>query len=202
MNKIDLLIKEKRAELSILEAEMYEALKFSADRDYEYAALLSPLIGGLRREIVQLEDLALLPDPPSGDGFEARVWQLLTGPHRSLEIWISIREYDSSLTTLFLEMRKLKARHTLSCTLRIAECIQRRVHYEYAAASLQHIGWQMMRGGKVFRRKAVLSNAGDLGTFCQWMSVTMLEPFAGVWQYAEGQYYRFSGITGPAAFVI
>jgi hypothetical protein len=191
LNKIDLLIEEKRGELRILETEMYEALRFPGDRDYEYAALLYPLIGGLRQEIVQLEALALRSDPPSGEGFEARVWQLLTGPYRSLEIWISIRDYDSSQTTLLFEMRKLKARHTVSCTLRVAECIERRLHYDYAA-SLQHIGWQMMRGGKVFRRKAVLRNYGDLETLCQWMSVTMLEPFAGIWQYGEGQYYRFT----------
>ena len=191
MDKIDLLINEKRAELRILEAEIYEALKYPGDRDYEYAALLYPLIGGLLQEIVKLEALALRPDPPSGEGFEARVWQLLTGPYRSLEIWISIPDYDCPQTTLLLEMRRLKARHTVSCTLRVVECMERYLHYDDAAASLQHIGWQMMRGGKVFRRKAVLRNLGDLETFCQWMSVTMLEPFAGIWQYDEGQYYRF-----------
>jgi hypothetical protein len=189
LNKIDLLIKELRAELGMLEAEMCEALRFPGDRDYEYAALLSPLIGGLQREITKLETLAICPDPTSGEGFEARVWQLLNGPYRSLEVWVSTQNCDWPQTNLLLEIRRLKARHTLSCTLRVVECIQRFLYYDYAA-SLQHIGWQMMQGGKMFRRKAVLRNLDDLETFCQWISVTMLEPFAGIWQREEGQYYR------------
>jgi hypothetical protein len=191
LNKIDLLLDEKRAELKTLDNEMYEALRYPGDRDYGYAALLYPLIGGLQREIRKLETLARLSEPPVEERFEARVWHLLTGQSQSLEMWVSIRDYHVPQTTFLLEIRKLKAKHTLSCTLLFAKCFEQYVFYDSAAPFLEQIGWHKMRGGRMFKRKAVVKNLNDLEKFCQWMSATMLEGFDGVWKYSDGQYYRF-----------
>lgn len=191
MNKIDLIIKEKRAELNLLQHEMDEALRFAGDRDYEYAALLYPLIGGLEREIEKFVALSQRPDPVSGNGFELHIKKLLSGPFQSLEIWFETQDYWIPQTTRLLMIRKLKKRHRVSCTIEFAKCFEQNLHIESAISMLQHIGWQRIRSGKAFGRKVELRTSTDIDTFCQLMSLTVLEIFRGVWEQGQGQYFRF-----------
>lgn len=190
MNKIDLIIKEKRAELATLELEKYEALKYAGDRDYAYVAILYPIMSMVEREIAKFEKLKHRPDPPASEGFEAQVWQMLKGPFQSLEIWVEIEDYSVSQTTRLLEIKKLKARNRISCTIRMDKCFQQYLHQEYAASILEHIGWQKIDYGKSFRRKTILKTLDDLETFCQWMSATMLDGLDGILRYSKAQYYR------------
>lgn len=192
MNNIDLIITEKKAELDLLQNEMHEALKYSGDRDYEYAALLYPLIAGLEREIKMLGTLAQRPDPTSGNGFESHFRKLLAGSFRSLEIWVETQDYWISQTTRMVEIRKLKKRHTVSCTIEFAKCFEQYLPYEFAVSSLQHIGWQTIRNGKAFRRKVELKTSKDIETFCQGMSLIVLEIFRGIWENGRTQYFRFT----------
>jgi hypothetical protein len=185
-----LLIREKRNELNLLQHEMQDALKFPGDRDYEYVALLYPLISGLEREIEKLEALAQRPDPSSDDGFEAHVRQFLSEPYQLMEIWVDIQDYYEPQSFCLLEIRKLKSKYTVSCTIRIEDNIERYLILDTTSSLFEKVGWHKV-GRKMFRRKAVLKEATSLESFCQLMSVTMLDSFDGILEYGKRQYYRF-----------
>lgn len=169
---------------------MKDALKYPEDKDYEYAALLYPLIGEVEREIKKLEALEQRPDPTSDDGFEAHVRQFLAGPYRLMEIWIDIEDYDGSRSICLLEIRKLQPRFTVSCTIRIGDDIELYLTHDATSSLFEHIGWHK-KGRGIFRHKAVLKEPANLERFCQLISVTLLDVFAGILKYGKKQYYRF-----------
>jgi len=55
LDKLDLLLREKQAELQVLLGELAEALAGIDAQDYEWAARVQPLIHGVRAEIERLK---------------------------------------------------------------------------------------------------------------------------------------------------
>jgi hypothetical protein len=107
-----------------------------------------------------------------------------------MEIWLDIQDYCEPQSFCLLEIRKLKAKYTVSCTIRIEDNIERYLILDTTSSLFEKVGWHKV-GRKMFRRKAVLKEPASLERFCQLMSVTMLDSFDGILEYGKRQYYRF-----------
>ena len=100
VEKLDLIIHDKQAELRALEAELAEALTGIESPDYEWAARIHPLIYAVQFEIDRLEELRLVPDPQAG--FAARLSRLLTDNALTA---LGQRIYSRAPSTLGLDHR-------------------------------------------------------------------------------------------------
>lgn len=189
MDKLDLIIREKHAELQGLQAELNEALTGIESPDYETAGRLQQVIDGLMAEIGRLKKLRMVQ--PATQDFPTWLSRLLTDDTvTTLELWTRIKDYESDTSTRMLEIRKGKTGHRISCTLRLTEPTDAHLHRDYTVADLQHIGWKAGRGTRTFYFKTRLRSPDAFDAFCQMMSVTMLEALASLWGHGE-QYYRF-----------
>lgn len=103
MDKLDLLIKEKQAELRGLLAELQDALTDLDIPDYETAGRLQPIVYAVMREIRQLESLGTVSFTP--DDFQANFSRFLTDDTlHTLELWTFVRGfYGHGLETPRLE---------------------------------------------------------------------------------------------------
>jgi hypothetical protein len=193
LDKLDLIIREKQAELQSLQAELHEALtgvKLPGIElpDYETAGRLQPVLYGLMTEIERLEKLRIVQ--PATQDFQTYLSRLLTDDTVStLELWTQIRDYWSDTTIRLLEIRKGKTGHRISCMLRLGEPTEPHLYSEHTA-KLQHIGWKAGRGKRTFYFKTRLRSPDTFDAFCQIMSVTMLEALSSLWQLGQ-QYYCF-----------
>jgi hypothetical protein len=146
VDKLDLIIQDKQAELRALQAEMAEALTGIESPDYQWAARVQPLIHSTQFEINRLERLRLIPDPRSD--FAAQLSQLLTSNTiTKLELWTEIKDWNY-MTVKVLEIRKGKSGHRLTCTLFLPEPLQPHLLGEHTIQELRHLGWTAGHGGK------------------------------------------------------
>ena len=188
MDKLELLIKEKQAELQGLEAELREALTGIESPDYETAGRLQPIIYSVMAEIRQLEMLRKVP--PAPDDFQVHLSRFITNDTLTvLELWTEIRDYWADVSIRVVEIRKLKSSREISCTIQLLEPSEVHLHAEYTATELKHLGWKAIRGEKTFYRKTKLRSPDQFEAFCQIMSVTFLEPLKPLWRHGQ-QYYR------------
>ena len=189
MDKLNLIIADRRAELQALQAELTEALTGIESPDYEWAARVQPLIYGVRAEIKRLEKLCLVAQPSLD--FSSHLSRLLTDDTVTmLELWVGIKDHWNDVTVRLLEIRKWKAGYHVTCTLWLTKPLETHLFVEYTAADLQHLGWTAGRGGKTFWFKARIKNPDQFDSFNQRMAVTMLEALASLWAHGH-QYYRF-----------
>jgi hypothetical protein len=120
LDKLDLIIQEKQAELRSLQAELGAALTGIESPDYEVAARIQPLIHAVQFEIDRLEKLRGVSTPPID--FPAHLSRLLTDESiKTLELWTQIKDHWHDTTFPLLTIRKLKSRYHLSCTIRLNE---------------------------------------------------------------------------------
>jgi hypothetical protein len=86
---IQLLIAHKEQELKTLKEEWRDASCYPGDTDYEYLAVLYPIIAGLEREITRFRELAA--NEYEGElYFLPHVRQLLNGEFHRQEMHIDI----------------------------------------------------------------------------------------------------------------
>ena len=188
MEKLDLIIHDKQAELRALEAELTEALTGIESPDYEWAARIHPLIYAVQFEIDRLEELRLVPDPQAG--FAARLSRLLTdNALTKLELWTEIKDWNY-LTVMVLEIRKGKSGGRLTCTLLLPEALQLHLDSEYTVERLRHLGWTIGHGGKRCWYKAQVKSPDQFEAFTQQMAVTMFEPLSNLWKQGP-QHFRY-----------
>lgn len=189
LDKLDLLLREKQAELQTLLGEMTEALTGIESPDYEWAARVQPLIYGVRAEIERLEKLRRVYQP--ADDFSTHLSRLLTdNTVTTLELWTHIKDHWNDVAVRLLEIKKLRSGYVVSCTLRITAPIEGRLYGDRTTEELQHLGWTAGRGGKTFWYKARVKNPDQFDAFCQRLAVTMLEALPGLWRHGR-QYFRF-----------
>jgi hypothetical protein len=189
LDKLELIIQEKRAELRGLQGELNEALTGPESPDYERAWRLQPLIYGAEAEIRRLEKLRCVR--PVTQDFQSYLSRLVTDHSvTTLELWTHIQDYNNDVTARVLEIRKGKTGRRISCMLLLEEPARAHLHDRYTIAELQRIGWKAGRRGKTFYYKTTLRSPDEFDNFCQFMSVTLLEPLFGLWRHGQ-QYYRF-----------
>jgi hypothetical protein len=189
LNKLDLIIQEKQAELRGLQAELQEALIGIELPDYEVAARIQPLIYGVQKEISWLEKLRDVSAPPAG--FATHLSRLLTDDSlTTLELWTQIKDYWHDSTFPLLTIRKPKANYYPSCTIRLTEAAEGHLFGEHTVAELRHLGWNPARGDKIFYYKARVKNPDQFDAFCQKISVTLLEVLPSLFGLGR-QYFCF-----------
>jgi hypothetical protein len=189
LDKLNLIIRDKQAELKGLQEELNEALTGIESSDYETAARIFPLIHGVTREIERLEKLSGVLNTPQD--FPFYLSRLLTDHTLAiLELWTGIQDYWNDVTIRLLEIRKLKNNRGISCTLRLTEPADTHLHVEWTTAALQHIGWTARRGERTFYYRTRLRSPDQFDAFCQFMSVTALEALPSLLRHGP-QYYRF-----------
>lgn len=189
MNKLELLIEDKQAELQALNEQLDDALTGIESPDYERAARIQPLIYAVRAEIERL--LKLREVPNTAEDFSTQLSRLLTdGTVTYLEVWSQIKDHWSDMTVRLLEISKAKAGYAVSCTLRLTEPLQMHLHAEYTAELLQHLGWTAGRGGKTFWYRAKIKKPDQFDAFNRHMAVTVFEGFGSLWGHGR-QYFRF-----------
>lgn len=186
LDKLELIIREKQAELQGLQAELNEALTGIESPDYETAGRIQPLLYGVRAEIERLEKLRRVPN--TSEDFPSHLSRFLTDDAvTTLELWTQIKDHWNDSTFRLLEIRKGKSRG-ITCTLRLTDPANQHLHGDYTTAELQRIGWKAGRGGKTFWFKTRIKSPDQLDAFCQMMSVAMLEALAGLWGHGQQQY--------------
>jgi hypothetical protein len=189
LDKLELIIQEKRAELRGLRGELNEALTGPESPDYERAWRLQPLIYGAEAEIDRLESLRRVR--PVAQDFQSYLSRLVTDESvTKLELWTHIQYYQRDNTVRVLEIRKAKTGRRITCVLRIEEPAEVHLYYEHTTAVLRHIGWTVGRRGKTFYYKTRLKSPDAFDSFCQFMSASLLEGLGSLWRYGR-QYYRF-----------
>jgi hypothetical protein len=189
LDKLELIIREKQAELHGLQAELNDALTGIESPDYERAWRLQPLIYGAEAEIDRLENLRCVRTVALD--FKSYLSRLVTDDRIStLELWTHIQDYWSDVTVRVLEIKKGKTGRRISCMLRLEEPARKHLNDEYTTAELQHIGWKPARGGKTFYYRTRLRSPDAFDSFCQFMGVTLLKALLSLWRHGQ-QYYRF-----------
>jgi hypothetical protein len=189
LDKLELIIREKQAELLGLQAELNEALTGVESPDYKRAGRLQPLVYRMEGEITRLENFRTVR--PVKHDFQSYLSRLVTDDSvTTLELWTHIQDHHNDVTTRVLEIRKGKTGRRISCTLRFEEAAQVHLHERYTIAELQHIGWTAGRRGKTFYYKTRLRSPDEFDRFCQFLSLTLLEPLFSLWRHGQ-QYYRF-----------
>jgi hypothetical protein len=189
LDKLELIIREKHAELQGLQVELNEALTGVESPDYERAFRLQPLIYGMEAEIKRLENLRGVQ--PVTQDFHNYLSRLVTDDSvTTLELWTHIQDYENDVTARLLEIRKGKTGRRISCMLQFEKPAQARLLDDYTTAKLQHIGWKAGRGGKTFYYKTRLRSPDEFDWFCQFLGVTMLEALVSLFRHGQ-QHYRF-----------
>jgi len=189
LDKLELIIKEKKAELRGLQAELDEALTGIESPDYERAWRLQPLIYGAEAEIDRLENLRSVR--PTGQDFQSYLSRLMTDDSvTTLELWTHIQDYQNDVTVRVLKIRKGKTGRRISCILRFEEPTQAHLYGDHTTDALQHISWKAGRGGRTFYYKTRLRSPDEFDSFCQLMSVTLLEALFSLWKHGQ-QYFRY-----------
>jgi hypothetical protein len=186
LNKLDILIQEKEAELKNLRQEWEETFRFAGDIDFEYAALLYPIIGQVARDIDRLKALQYVSETGTEGSFPSYIEQLLTAQWRSLEIQVhfSEREYG---TAPLMEIHKVKGRRALRCKLMISESI---AGWLYDPDNeFRQIGWTPGRSKNVFYLYHPMRTEEDKTAFFYLMSRTLMDPFSQLWKACQQYYY-------------
>jgi len=189
MNKIDLIIRDRQAELLALQADLSDALTGIDSPDYRRAARIQPLIYGVQDEIKRLEKLRQVISP--SHDFSTHLSRLLTDDSiTTLELWVGIKNYWNDVTVRILEIGKGKSGYRVTCTLRLAVPLQTHLYAPHTTQELQHIGWTASRGGKTFWLKMQVKNPEQFDAFAQRMAVTLLEALGSLWTHGQ-QFFRY-----------
>jgi hypothetical protein len=187
LNNIDLILKEKQAELELLKSEMKDALGVQGDVDFEYAALIYPLIGEIQREIRYFNYLEGIGNPVAVNSFVSYLQRLLAEEWSSLHIAIDIRSYPE-YTGSIVEIRKMKTRHRVECIFTLTAELSNFIYPE-VGSELRRLGWKDYKRNNAFIYKTRLKNTEDLASFHVWLSGTLLGPLKSIWSHADKQYY-------------
>jgi len=189
LNKLDLIIPEKQAELRALQADLTDALTGIDSPDFRRAAMIQPLVNDVQAEIVRLQKLREVAEPPQD--FSAYLSRLLTDDDvTKMELWVTIKNHGNEVTVRLLEIRKWKTGYQVTCALRFPAPLQNYLYALHTNKELEHIGWTAGRGGKTFRLKAQVKNLDQFDAFTQKMAVTMLEALGSLWRRGQ-QIFRY-----------
>ncbi|MCF6407170.1 hypothetical protein L3C95_30015 [Chitinophaga filiformis] len=180
------LIAYKLQELNTLKEEWKGATRYSGDMDYEYLALLYPIIAETEREISKFMKLAT--NEYAGElHFPAYIRQLLSNECYRLEIHIDMgRHAYVDFKGPLMVFERMKQKYAVSVKLLQLETLEAYIH-EYYLKQLQKMGWK--RNGKnVCRLKHVVRNDDDLNDFHRLIACTFMEPLAYLMQQAKEQH--------------
>jgi len=187
VNSIELILQQKKAELQLLEAEMKAAMLWEGDLDYEYAVLLYPVMGELRREIAYFEYLQGLADPKEGHDFLCCLHRFLMEEWQSLAIKIDRPGYWPHMGPIIV-IKKGKVRHWVSCNLFLGPELQYFISPD-ASTDLLRLGWKASRSGTVLHHKLRLKTSEERVYFHTWLSRTLLGPLQHLWSKGSLHYY-------------
>ncbi len=186
-NNIQLLIAHKEQELKTLKEEWKKASHHPADTDYEYLALLYPIIDGLEREISRFRELAA--NEYAGElYFEPHIRQLLKGECQRLEIHIesSPRSYRNFKGPVIV-FDRMKQKYAIAARLLLSDELQYAYFNEGNFDQLSRLGWKR-EGKQAFRLKYFVRNEEDLILFHRLIACTFVEPLSYLIQATEHQH--------------
>lgn len=184
---IKLLIDHKEQELKTLKEEWRKASWHPQDTDYEYLALLYPIIAELEHEIARFRELA--GNEYSGElYFPEYIRQILNGECHRLEMHIEFgeRTYQDFKGPLMI-FEKPKQKYAITARL---------PQYDWFEGYLPggtfeqfySLGWKW-EGKKYLRLKHIIRNERDLRQFHSLVARTFMEPLAYVMQRAPKQHF-------------
>ena len=184
--KIQLIIAQKIQEMKTLKEQWKEASLHPADTDYEYLALLYPIITETGRELDKFMKLAT--NEYAGEShFPIYIRQLQKNECQRLEIHVElgIDTYVYFKGPLMV-FDRMKQRYAVSAKLHYGEL---EGHFsEEGLIQLQKLGWK--RDGKqAYRLRHFIRNEEDLNEFHRLIACTFMEPLSYVMQRAKEQHF-------------
>lgn len=184
---IHLLIAQKLQELKTLKEEWKEASLYPGDTDYEYLALLYPIITDTGRELDKFMKLAT--NNYAGElHFPIYIRQLLNNECHSLEIHVELRRgsyvYFKGPLMVF---ERMKQRHAISARLLQHGELAGHFH-EDNLSQLHKLSWKR-HGRKDYRLKYFIRNEEDLKEFHSLIACTFMEPLSALTEWAKEQYF-------------